>query len=194
MPKVKSTAIAHTSTIPDQELDVPSSHEESASSDNESKNEVSFHPSRSQAPNPVLQNMFMSYIEGPRMDWTVNDSLYHRLLKWRLKWKNILECELAALPEPQQCKKVIAWSGDFGMEQYASWGLSKEELKLDTIWTQFEEFCKPQSNEVHARFDLLTSFYQGSKSVDEWYNTVQAQVNLAKYPLEAAKILQRDIF
>ena len=30
--------------------------------------------------------------------------------------------------------------------------------------------------------------------MDEWYNAVQAQVNLAKYPPETAKILQRDIF
>ena len=80
------------------------------------------------------------------------------------------------------------------MEQYVSWGLTKEELKLDTIWTQFEEFCKPQSNEVQARFELLTSFCQGSKSVDKWYNSVQAEVNLAKYPPETAKILHRDIF
>ena len=41
---------------------------------------------------------------------------------------------------------------------------------------------------------MLTSFCQGSKSVDEWYNTVQAYVNLAKYPLQTAKILHRDIF
>ena len=31
-------------------------------------------------------------------------------------------------------------------------------------------------------------------SVDEWYNAVQAQINLAKYPPETATILQRDIF
>ena len=30
--------------------------------------------------------------------------------------------------------------------------------------------------------------------MDEWYNTVQAQINLANYPQETAKILQRDIF
>ena len=52
----------------------------------------------------------------------------------------------------------------------------------------------PQSNEVCARCDLLTSFRQGSRSVDEWYNAVQAQVNLAKYPPDTAKILHRDIF
>ena len=133
MPKVKSSGKAHSSTIPDQEFDVPSSHEESVSSDHESENEVSFHPSRSQAPTQVLQNMFMPYIEGQKMDWTVNNSLYHRFLKWRLKCENILECKLVALPEPQQCKKVITWSGDFGMDKYMSWSLTKEELKLDTI-------------------------------------------------------------
>ena len=80
------------------------------------------------------------------------------------------------------------------MDQYVSWGLTKDELKLETIWFWFEEFCKPQSNKVQARFDLVTSFQQGSKSVDEWYNCVQAQINLAKYPPETAKILHSDIF
>ena len=63
MPKVKSSAKEHTSTIPDQEVNVPSSHEESTSSDHESENEVQFDPSKSQAPTQVLQNMFMPYIE-----------------------------------------------------------------------------------------------------------------------------------
>ena len=168
MPKVKGSAKVHTSALPDQEVDIPSSHKESTSSDHESDNEISFHPSRPQAPNPAMHNMFMPYIEGPKINWTVNDSLYHHFLKWELKCENILECELAALPEPQQCKKVIAWSRDIGMDQYVSWGLTKDELELDTIWSQFEEFCKPQSSEVRARFDLLTSFHQGSKNVDEW--------------------------
>ena len=194
MPKMRSSAKEHTSPISEQEVKVPSSHEESASSDEESENEISFHPSKSQAPTQRLQNMFMPYIEGPRMDWTVNDKLCHCFLKWRLKCENILQCKLVALPEPQQCKKVIVWSGDFGMNQYVSRGLTKEELKLDTIWNQFEEFCKPQSNEVQAGFDLLTGFHQGSKSVDEWYNSVQAQVNLMKYQPETSKILYRDIF
>ena len=109
----------------------------------------------------------MSYIEGPKMDWTVNDGLYHKFLKWYLKCKNILECELAMLFKRRKCKKVFAWSVDFGMDQYVSWSLSTEELMLDTIWEKFEELCKPQSNELRARVDLLTSFWQGNRSVDE---------------------------
>ena len=91
------------------------------------------------------------------------------------------------------CKKVIAWSGDFGIDQYVSWGLSSEDFNLDTIWGKYEEFCKPQTHEVCIHFDLLTSFRQGSRSTDEWYNAVQVQVNLAKYPPETTKILHYDI-
>ena len=88
------------------------------------------------------------------MDWMVNNALYHRFLKWKLKCKNILECKLTALPKCQKCKKVIAWSGDFGMDQYVSWGLFKDDMNLDTIWEKFEDFCKPQSYEVCTQFDL----------------------------------------
>ena len=122
------------------------SNGESSSSEQESDPEVTIHPPRSQP--QVISSMFMPYIEGPKMDWTVNDGLYHRFLKWRLKCENILECELAALPERQQCKKVIAWLGDFGMDQYVSWGLPTDQLTLEIIWGKFEDFCKLQSNEV----------------------------------------------
>ena len=101
---------------------------------------------------------FVPYIEGPKMDWTVNDGLYHRFLKWKLKCENILDCELASLSESRQCKKLISWSGDDGMDLVISWGLNDRELTLETLWTNFKDFCKPQSNEVRARFDLLTSF------------------------------------
>ena len=42
---------------------------------------------------------FIPYIEGPKMDWSVNGSLYNRFLKWKIKCENILECELAMLSE-----------------------------------------------------------------------------------------------
>ena len=124
----------------------------------------------------------MPYIEGPKMDWTVNDGLHNRFLKWYLKSENILEFELAMLQEKRKCKKRVAWSGDFGIDQYVSWTLTNEEFTLDAIWEKFEEFCKSQLNEFRVRFDLLSSFRQGERSVDEWYNAVPTQVALAKYP------------
>ena len=125
----------------------------------------SLQPSTSQA--QFVQPMFIPYIEGPKMDWTVNDGLCHRFLKWKLKCENILDWELVMLFESKKCKKVIAWSGDFGIYQYVSLCLPAEELSWDTIWAKHEDFCKPQANEFRARFDLLLSFRQGNRSVDE---------------------------
>ena len=141
-----------------------------------------------------MQPMYMPYIEGPKMEWTVNDSLYYRFLKWKIKCESILDCELAMLSEARKCKKVVAWFGDFGIDQYVSWCLPPEDLCLKIIWNKFEEFCKPQTFEVRARYDLLTSFRKGDMNVDEWYNAVQAQINLVKYPAETAQILHRDVF
>ena len=99
--------------------EVMESPDESLQSEQDEDLEVSFHPRHTPVPPTNLAGppsiptgMYMPYIEGPRMDWTVNDDLYHRFLKWHLKCENILECELAALPEHQKCKKVIAWSSD----------------------------------------------------------------------------------
>ena len=185
MPK-EARKSKHVDNTSDNEFQADSSLSHESSSDDEIVlQSPQFKPSTSQA--QAMQQMYTPYIEGPKMDWTVNDSLYHRFLKWKIKCKNILDCELAVLSEGRKCKKVVAWSDDFGC-------LPQEELCLEMVWNKFEEFCKPQTNEVRARFDLFTSFRQGDMSVDEWYNAVQAQINLAKYPAETAKILHRDIF
>ena len=182
----KNSAQRSRSPSPSAE-EVVESQEELLNSEHEEDSEVSFHPchvpttpSNPAGQSPIATGMYMPYIEGHFMHSTVNDNLYHRFLKWHLKCKNILKCKLAELPECQQCEKVIAWSGDCGMDQYVSWNLPSCELTLDIIWGKYEECCKLQSKAVWARFNLLVSFHQGNHSVDEWYNAIQAQVNLAR--------------
>ena len=196
MPKATNKSSPEQSPPPSEVQEPIDNQAETSSSDPELDSAISFHPAFPLhcAFHHKVPAMFMPYIEGPKMNWTMDDGLYHRFLKWHLKRETILECELAALPEKQKCQKVIAWLGDFGMDLYVSWSLPKEEVTLDTIWDRSEEFSKPQSNEGRACFNLLTSFHQGNRNVDKWYNAVQAQVNLAKYPSETAKILHRDIF
>ena len=190
MPKASKKSVKEQSPPPSDDHNSTDSAEAS-DSDHNPDPDVSFCPV--DPPNQVPA-MYMPYIEGPKMNWTVDDGLYHRFLKWQLKCETILDCELANLPTKKKCQKIIAWSGDFSMDLYVSWNIPKDALTLDEIWNKFEEFSKPQTNEVRAHFDLLTSFHQGTRNVDEWYNAVQAQVNLAKYPPETAKILHRDIF
>ena len=94
--------------------------------------------------------MMVPYVEGPKMDWTIGDTLHSRFIRWKIKSKNILDCKLAILQESAKCKKVIQWSGDAGLDMYISWALPTTEVMLQTIWSKFEDFCKPQSNAVHA--------------------------------------------
>ena len=70
------------------------------------------------SPQQVPTSMYVPYIEGPKMNWTVDDGLYIRFVKWKLKCETILDCKLAMLSEARQCKKVVAWPGDFGIDQY----------------------------------------------------------------------------
>ena len=95
MPKATKNSACENTTLPPEDPEVLDSQKESVNSDQEQGEEVSFHPTLAYPAHPVSQvipSMYMPYILGPRMDWTVNDGLYHRFLKWRLKYKNILEC------------------------------------------------------------------------------------------------------
>ena len=72
MPKTtKSSAQGSNQTPPPEEL-TPSSQDELLSSDQEPDPEITFQPHRQPQPVP---SMFMPYVEGPKMDWTVNDRL-----------------------------------------------------------------------------------------------------------------------
>ena len=83
-----NTSVSQESSSSEQEMEVQS---------------PSFQPSTSQV--QFVSCIFTSYIEGPKMDWTVNDGLYHRFLKWKLKCENILYCELAMLPKSKNARK-----------------------------------------------------------------------------------------
>ena len=82
-------------------------HETSEEESTNSGPEVFLNPKLS-ASAQEMTNMYMPYIEGPQMDWTVNDGLYNRFLKLQLKCKNILDCELVMSPKSRKCKKGVS--------------------------------------------------------------------------------------
>ena len=92
-----------------------SAHEESPSSDQEQDPEVFFQPSMAH----IVPNMFMPYIEGPKMDWTVNDGLFHKAFKWPLKCENILCVSLPCYQKEGNARRfllrvvILAWTSMF---------------------------------------------------------------------------------
>ena len=114
--------------IPEECSDV--SYNETYASDNESQEnpdvthesssdqEVIFNPKTSTSKKlhhsrsrsiqmPTQQQAYITYIEGPKMNWSVDDGLYNRFIKWKIRCENILDCELALLSEDRKCKKLL---------------------------------------------------------------------------------------
>ena len=94
MPKASKKSVREQSPPPSDDHTSTDSVEAS-DSDHNPDPEVSF---CLVAPPNQVPAMYMPYIEGPKMNWMVHDGLYHRFLKWQLKCKTILDCELANLP------------------------------------------------------------------------------------------------
>ena len=78
------TKASSTSVLADSAEEV--SHDDmSLHEESEAEQEVFIDNSQSTVPQPVYTNMYMPYIEGLKMNRTVNNTLYHRFLKWKIK-------------------------------------------------------------------------------------------------------------
>ena len=149
-----------------------------------------------QAPHSHFQysGMLVPYVEGPKMDWTIDNALHSRFIRWKLKCKNILDCELAILQESAKCKK---WSSGQVMQDLICTfhGLFQQKKPHHRPYGPgLKISVNDNPNAVCAQFNLLTTFQQGNRSIDEWYNAVQVHIPICEYPPETAAILTRNIF
>ena len=78
MPKATKSSSWLEAPVPTSNDPIESSQEELSSSDLEHDPEVTLNSCRQPQ---FVSSMFMPYVEGPKIDWTVNDGLYHRFLK-----------------------------------------------------------------------------------------------------------------
>ena len=47
------------------------------------------------------------YIDGPKMDWSMDDGLYSHFQDWKLECELILDGELTEIAEPQTVNTLI---------------------------------------------------------------------------------------
>ena len=134
------------------------------------------------------------YIEGPKMDWAMDDGLYTCFQDWKLECELILDGELAEIAEPCKVNTLIQWAGSFGLKNLKVWQKDKTKLTLAFIWKEFEMYCKPHSNELRAQYELFKQLCQGTTPCDDWYTTVQNQLTMCNYKADMESVLQRDIF
>ena len=140
------------------------------------------------------KDIIAPFIQGPSMDWNMGDGLYSRFQTWKISCNLILDSELCELSEVRKVNTLLRWSGDFGIKKLKSWQKEPSQLTLDFIWDEYESYCKPQSNELRARYDVLKKLTQGSLPADDWMTKLQSQLHLCNYQPEMEEILLRDLF
>ena len=57
------------------------------------------------------------FIQGPSMDWTMDDGLYSRFQTWKISCNLIMDSELCELSEVRKINTLLHWSGDFGIKK-----------------------------------------------------------------------------
>ena len=56
---------------------------------------------------PPKKDQVPIYIDGPKMDWSMDDGLYSHFQDWKLECEPILDGELAEIVEPQKVNTLI---------------------------------------------------------------------------------------
>ena len=78
----------------------------------------------------------------------------------------------------ESARHFLRCSGNKGLKIHWTWCLYLGKISTENLSARWEEFYKPQANELWARYDLLKSFSQAGSSGDDWYNQVQKQLAL----------------
>ena len=102
------------------------------------------------------------------MDWTADDGLYSRYKIWKQRCQILFTGPMSKVAEDIQCKYLLYWAGERGLDLFNSWSVNDDEQQLlATYWTGFESFVKPQSNELMAAWELHHT-KQESLSLEEF--------------------------
>ena len=65
---------------------------------------------------PPKKDQAPIYIDGPKMDWSMDDGLYSCFQDWKLECKLILDGELTEIAEPWKVNTLIRWAGSFSLK------------------------------------------------------------------------------
>ena len=117
----------------------------------------------------------------PKMDWTSGDL--------PTAWKAFKQhCEftfggsLKRKSEEEKCNYLMIWIGDKGRDIYSTWELTVEEAKkLDTYYAKYEEYVKPKSNKIFARYKFHQKIQREGESFEQFLTDLKLLVKDCGY-------------
>ena len=144
----------------------------------------------------------MSYIRTmadkfthPSMDWSSSpgDLLHKRFKLFKQKCELIFAGPLEGKPEGKLTRLLLLWVGDKGLEIYnaATWENEGDSLKLAPVFGVLEQYTKPQSNNILARYQLRC-LRQGNMSLEEFLTRARTLVDDGGYSPDFKEETLRD--
>lgn len=129
---------------------------------------------------------------APSMDWDSRD-LSNSFKKFKDHTRFMFNGPLATKTEEVKCNYLMLWIGEKGRQIYATWKLSEEEsTQLNTLYTKFEEYCKPKSNIIYNRYLLRTRVQNENETLEQFVTDLKTLLNDCQYQEELHDEIVRD--
>ena len=115
------------------------------------------------------------------MDWTSAD-LPAAWRSFKQHCAFVFGGPLKAKSEEQMCNYLMIWVGEKGRDIYNTWTLTDEERKLlATYYSKFEDYVKPKSNNVFARYKFHKRIQQEKESFEQFLTDLRLLVKDCGY-------------
>ena len=99
---------------------------------------------------------------------------------------------MVKLEGPMQCKYLLYWSGERGLQLFNSWDLFEDEQKvLQNYFDGFENFVTSHANKLIAAWQLY-NIKQATLTLEEFIAQLRLLIKEANYPAAHHKQFLQD--
>lgn len=95
--------------------------------------------------------------------------------------------------EEQQCNYLMLWVGEKGRNIYSTWNLQGDDKKtLKLYFDRFEQYCKPKSNVIYARYKFKCRTEDEEETFEQFYTDLKVLFNDCGYNPDIEDEMLRD--
>ena len=119
---------------------------------------------------------------APSMDWSSPGDMHKRFKLFKQKCQLIFDGPFENVDEAKKVRHLLLWVGDKGLEIYntATFSTEADKLKIIPVLNVLENYTKPQSNQILARYQLRC-LKQGDMPVEEFVTKARLLIDDGGY-------------
>ncbi|CAG2185889.1 unnamed protein product [Mytilus edulis] len=130
----------------------------------------------------------------PKMDWESSDlPTSWKTFKQHVQF--MFEGPLKSKNEETKCNYLMIWVGNKGRDIYSTWNLQVAEAKLlKTYYEKFENYVKPKSNKLYARYKFTTRKQSDVETFEQFVTDLRILINDCDYQQKEEMLRDQIVF